>query len=126
MTGYLLDTAVFLRYLDAPDALSEGAKAVLADKNAPVYVSAASFFEIAVKKALKKARLPDNLPEIAQETGLTVLDLTPEDSWKTLRLPYHHTDPYDRLLLAQAASRGLTIVTFCPYFDAYSIPVLKA
>lgn len=89
-------------------------------------VSAASFFEIAVKKAMKKAKTPDNLPEIMAQTGLEVLDIRPEHTWKTLRLPYHHTDPYDRLLLAQAACHGLTIITSCPYFDAYGFPVIKA
>ena len=112
--------------MDRPEAFSEGFLAVLADKNAKIHVSAVSFFEIAVKKALKKARIPENLPDLLPDTGLEVLPLTPEDSWKTLRLPYHHTDPYDRLLLAQASARGLTIVTFCDYFDAYAVPVLKA
>lgn len=88
-------------------------------------VSAASFFEIAVKKAMKKVNTPDNLPDIVAKSGLEVLDLTPEHSWKTLRLPYHHTDPYDRLLLAQAAINGLTIITSCPYFDPYGLPLLK-
>jgi PIN domain nuclease of toxin-antitoxin system len=126
MSGYLLDTSVLLRYLDEPEGLSEGAKAVLGASEARILVSAASFFEIAVKKALKKARVPDNLPEIVAKTGLEILPIQPEHSWKTLRLPYHHTDPYDRLLLAQASCHGLTIITACPHFDAYNVPLLKA
>lgn len=126
MTGYLVDTAVFLRYLDAPDSLSEGAKAAFSDQEAQIWVSAASFFEIAVKKALKKLKVPDNLPEIAKNTDIRILPIAPEHSFKTLRLPYHHTDPYDRLLLAQAACEDLTIITACPHFDAYKVPLLKA
>lgn len=125
MSGYLLDTSVLLRYLDAPEGLSEGVLAVFNDKNARIYASAASFFEIAVKKAMKKAKIPDHLPEIVAQSGLEVLEIAPDHAWKTLRLPYHHTDPYDRLLLAQAACEGLTIITATPYFDPYGLPLLK-
>jgi PIN domain nuclease of toxin-antitoxin system len=125
MTGYLLDTSVLLRFLSDFDSLNDPTKAVFADNDARIMVSAASFFEIAVKKAMKKAKTPDNLPEMVAKSGLEVLDLTPEVTWKTLRLPYHHTDPYDRLLLAQAAINGLTIITSTPYFDAYGIPIIK-
>lgn len=126
MTGYLLDTGVFLRYLSAPEGLSSPVQAVLSDQNAQIWVSSASFFEIAVKKALKKAKVPDNLPEVVKNTGINVLPIQPEHSWKTLRLPYHHTDPYDRLLLAQALCEDLTLITACPHFDAYKVPLLKA
>jgi len=124
--SYLLDTSVLLRYLDAPEGLPEPVLSVFEDKNARIWASAASFFEIAVKKAMKKAKIPENLPEIVTLSGIPVLDIAPEHAWKTLRLPYHHTDPYDRLLLAQAACEGLTIITACPHLDAYGIPLLKA
>lgn len=122
---YLLDTAVFLTFLGNPEGLSARIKAIFDASEAKIMVSAASFFEIAVKKATKKAKVPENLPEIARLSGLDVLDITPEHTFKTLRLPYHHTDPYDRLILAQAACEGLTILTSTPYFDAYAIPVIK-
>ncbi len=125
MTAYLLDTSVLLRFLSDFDSLNDRVKALFDDPETRIMVSAASFFEIAVKKAMKKVNTPDNLPDIVAKSGLEVLDLTPEHSWKTLRLPYHHTDPYDRLLLAQAAINGLTIITSCPYFDPYGLPVLK-
>lgn len=123
--AYLLDTGVFLTFLSDPDAFSARIKGIFDDPEAKIIVSAASFFEIAVKKALKKAKVPENLPEIARLSGLDILDITPEHTFKTLRLPYHHTDPYDRLILAQAACEGLTILTTCDYFDAYAIPVIK-
>jgi PIN domain nuclease of toxin-antitoxin system len=124
--GYLLDTSVLLRYLDDPASLPDEVQEILADPGVRVVASAASFFEIAVKKALKKARVPDSLPDAVAAAGLEVLDLSAEHTWKTLRLPYHHTDPYDRLILAQAAINGLTIITATPYFDAYGFPVIKA
>lgn len=124
--GYLADTSVFLRYLAGDNGLSEGVKAVFEDKNALIYVSAASFFEIAVKKALKKARLPDDLPQTLEQKGFLPLPIQPHHAWKTLRLPYHHSDPYDRLLAAQAVCENLVLLTGCPYFDAYDIPVMRA
>lgn len=125
MSGYLLDTGVFLTFLDDPTRLSAQIQGILADPEAKIMVSAASFFEIAVKKAMKKAKVPENLPDMARLSGLDILDITADHSFKTLRLPYHHTDPYDRLILAQAACEGLTILTACPHLDAYAIPVLK-
>ncbi|NBX67306.1 MAG: type II toxin-antitoxin system VapC family toxin [Proteobacteria bacterium] len=112
MKGFLLDTRVFLQFLD-------GVMPVLKDKEPVLYVSAASFFEIAVKKALKKVRVPDNLDEIAVASGLRILPIMPDHALRTVRLPYHHTDPYDRLLIAQAKIEGLCLVTSNAVFQKY-------
>lgn len=119
MTGFLLDTAVFLRFLD-------GQMPVLEDKYPFFYVSSASFFEIAVKKALKKVRVPDNIDEIAVGSGLRILPIAPSHALRTVRLPYHHTDPYDRLLIAQAKIEGLRLITRNPVFRRYDIPVIDS
>lgn len=117
MTRFLLDTAVFLQFLDGkmPD---------LVDKEPVLYVSSASFFEIAVKKALKKVRVPENLDDIAVASGLRILPIQPDHALRTVRLPYHHTDPYDRLLIAQVKIESLTLLTRNPVFRRYDIPVI--
>lgn len=119
MTGFLLDTGVFLRFLD-------GKMPVLEAKDPVFYVSSASFFEIAVKKALKKVRVPENLDEIAVASGLRILPIQPNHALRTIRLPYHHTDPYDRLLIAQAKIEGFTALTDNPVFRKYDIPVIES
>lgn len=126
MNGYLLDTKAFLSVLDDISRLSEAVQAVLLRENTRFHVSAASFFEITVKKALKKIKIPDNLPEIATASGFDVLAITPEHAWKAGRLPFHHTDPYDRLLISQAKIEGLTLITHDPIFAQYNIPILQA
>lgn len=126
MTGYLLDTRVFLTVLDDISGLSTPLKAIFDDKEAVFYVSSASFFEIAVKKALKKVKIPDNLTEIAEASGLRVLPIQPDHALRTVRLPYHHTDPYDRLLIAQAKIEGLTLATRDAIFAKYDIPTVMA
>lgn len=126
MTGYLLDTRVFLTVLDDISGLSTPLKAIFDDKEAVFYVSSASFFEIAVKKALKKVKIPDNLTEIAEASGLRVLPIQPDHALRTVRLPYHHTNPYDRLLIAQAKIEGLTLATRDAIFAKYDIPTVMA
>lgn len=126
MNGYLLDTGVLLAFMDDPARLSAEARGILARPGARIMASAASFLEIAVKKALKKTRVPADLHEAVAASGLEILPILPEHAWKTVRLPYQNTDPYDRLLIAQALADGLTILTASPNFIGYGIPVIKA
>lgn len=126
MSSFLLDTRVFLTFLDDPSRLSPQVQAIFTQKGVKIAVSAVSFFEIAVKKALKKARVPDTLPEDATASGLAILPMTPEHAFKTVRLPYHHTDPYDRLLVAQAREEKMTLVTFNAVLQNYDVETLMA
>ncbi|MBU6235879.1 MAG: type II toxin-antitoxin system VapC family toxin [Alphaproteobacteria bacterium] len=119
MKRFLLDTKAFLAVLDGQIGLSDAFKGVFEAKDAVFYVSSMSFFEIAVKKALKKVRVPDNLADITKASGIQILPVLPEHALRTGRLPFHHTDPYDRMLIAQAKTEGMTLVSHNPIFKKY-------
>jgi PIN domain nuclease of toxin-antitoxin system len=90
-----------------------------------VYVSAASTWELAIKAALGRIELDmTRTVEAAEEAGFAELAVRIRHTSLVRRLPMHHRDPFDRILIAQAAAEGLTVVTRDPGFRAYGIPIL--
>jgi PIN domain nuclease of toxin-antitoxin system len=89
-------------------------------------VSVVSFAEVGIKAAIGKLRLPADLREHVLASGARILGLAPEHGLDLARLPLHHRDPFDRLLIAQARSEGLAIVTADPEFAPYDVPVIFA
>ena len=68
-------------------------------------VSAASMWEIAIKRSTGKLSAPDDLPDIVLNEGFTMLALDAQDAWRVRALPSHHRDPFDRLLIVQAQTQ---------------------
>lgn len=87
-------------------------------------VSAASLWEIAIKKALGKLETPDDLPARVQDLGFELLPIEPEHAWAVRELPHHHRDPFNRLLIAQARAERLVLLTADPAFEAYDVEVI--
>ncbi len=90
----------------------------------PAYVSAASIWEIAIKRASGKLDAPENLLDKVAEARFIELGISFEHAIRAGALPPHHGDPFDRMLVAQAQSEGLTIVTGDERVAAYDVPVL--
>ena len=122
----LLDTLAFLLALSEPDRLKPEARSAVADAGNRVFVSAASFWEIAAKGATGKINLQVGLRELAKVMPFEPLDVTLEDTIAMNQLPSIHHDPFDRMLLAQASRRHLTLVTADPQMLRYDVPVLVA
>lgn len=120
----LLDTHVLLWWL-AGAPLAPGAVERIADPSTLVAVSAASIWEAAIEQALGKLRVEGSLAAATVESGFEPLPVGFPHAEAAGALPPHHRDPFDRLLVAQAAAEGLTIVTRDPVFDAYDVPVLS-
>jgi PIN domain nuclease of toxin-antitoxin system len=121
----LLDTHVVLWWLvDAP-GLSADVKETL-DHEPDVYLSAATVWEIAIKHALGKLAGPDDLPEQVRDSGFRALPVADRHAIVAGRLPPHHRDPFDRMLVAQAQVEGLTLVTRDPDIQKYDVPLLYA
>ena len=120
----LLDTHVVLWWLADDPRLTPGMRRAIEDPATAVALSAVSTWEIAIKMALGKIDAPDDLAALIREAGFDELAVTVDDGWAAGRLPRHHDDPFDRMLIAQAARRGLVLVTADRRFADYDVTVL--
>jgi PIN domain nuclease of toxin-antitoxin system len=125
---YLLDTSVFLWSAGAPEKLNRQAAGLLASKASELYLSAASSWEIAIKFALGTLRLSsppsDFLPGAMRILALHSLDVTHFHALAAGELPRHHRDPFDRMLIAQARSESMVLLTADKAFANYDVETL--
>jgi len=123
----LLDTHVLLWALDDNRQLSQAARTAIIDGSNIVFVSAATAWEISIKKALGKLSYPQN--DYLEELRLhrfTPMAITTEHALAVEHLPQHHKDPFDRLLIAQAQLENLTLVTRDSKIRLYDVPIIEA
>jgi len=124
----LVDTCTFLWIACESPRLSKTAAAVFRDRNNERYLSAASAWEIAIKHAAGRLPLPERpdifVPGIREASGIAPLDLDEESALHAGRLPALHSDPFDRMLVAQAVVHGMTILTPDPAIEQYAVRVL--
>lgn len=123
MSRLLLDTHVLLWWLTDDAALSAPARDELAEPTNEPLVSAASVWEIAIKRSLGKLTAPDDLPDRIVEQGFLWLPVNAAHAWQVRNLPLHHRDPFDRLLVAQALTERLPIITTDARFHDYGVEV---
>jgi PIN domain nuclease of toxin-antitoxin system len=117
----LVDTNALLWWLtDDPD-LSATAREALAEPANDVLVSAASVWQIAIKRALGKLTVPDDLLSQIEAQGFGWLTVNAEHAWQVRDLPPHHRDPFDRLLVAQSLVEQMPIVSADPRLAAYGV-----
>ncbi|MDQ0795930.1 type II toxin-antitoxin system VapC family toxin [Streptomyces sp. B1I3] len=121
----LLDTHVVLWWLNASDDLSDELRELLRTE-AEAYVSAATPWEIAIKQNLGKLEGAADLAERARDMQFRRCPITAEHGVRAGRLPPLHRDPFDRILVAQAQTEGLTVVTRDKWIPQYDVPVLHA
>jgi PIN domain nuclease of toxin-antitoxin system len=121
----LLDTHVWLWWQADDRRLSKNARVAIAGA-AEVYVSAASAWEMAIKRALGKLDAPEDVAGAVEAGGFSELPVHFRHIAALGTLPAHHRDPFDRLLLAQAHVDGLTFVTADPALPPYGITHLWA
>jgi len=118
----LLDTHVFLWWVGEPSRLPGEVTAAIADPGTLVYVSAASAWEISIKRGLKQLDLRDEeFLYGMRESGFTDLPVTAAHGLAAGSLPPHHRDPFDRMLIAQATTEGMRLVTHDRAIAAYDV-----
>ena len=121
----LLDTHAFLWFVWDDAHLSQTAKDTITDPNNRKLVSVASVWEIAIKVSLQKLDLGMPYQQFMQSqlaiNLFEILSLTLEHGAEVSRLPFHHRDPFDRLMIAQSMCEQIPIVGADPAFDAYPI-----
>lgn len=122
----LLDTHALLWWLADDPSLGEEARAVIADPGVEVLVSAATIWEIAVKRALGKLDAPADLVAAIAESGFAEAAVTGADGERAGGLEPHHRDPFDRMLVAQAVRLDAWIVTRDPVFERYGARIVAA
>ncbi len=120
----LLDTHALLAFLSGDYELSSGAQTAIEKPGASVVGSAVNIWEIAIKRSIGKLDAPGDLIERADKVGAELLPITPRHALATGELPFHHRDPFDRLLIAQAQLEGCAIVTGDRAFPPYDVPVV--
>ena len=126
MKRLLLDTHTFLWWLSGHRSLGSRAETLISDPENVVYVSAASIWEIAIKKGLGKLQAPAGFDEIVETEGFEQLPVDLFHAEQAGALPAHHRDPFDRMLVAQAQAEGLTILSGDREISLYGVRVLDA
>ena len=122
----LLDSHVFVWWALTPERLESTALTAIENAANEVYFSVASAWELAIKAAMKRVELPTGIEGALDERGVEKLGISFSHAAHAGNLPRHHRDPFDRMLIAQAQSEGLTLVTRDQAFSAYEVPILKA
>lgn len=122
----LLDTHAYLWWLAADPQLATEAQNAIADPISDVYVSAATIWEASMKTAAGRLDVKGDLVEHVRSNNFAPLSITIEHASAAAKLPAHHKDPFDRMLVAQARAEGLVLVTRDAALAAYDVPVLLA
>lgn len=108
---YLLDTHLLLWWLADDPKLSRPARDIIGKGSHGVYVSAATAWEISIKRSIGKLKAPDDLENALSTNHFQALPITLHHALIAGHLPRHHEDPFDRMLVAQAQFEGLTLLT---------------
>lgn len=120
----LADSSALIWSLDEPKQLSPRAREVLQDRGNLIWFSTASVWEIEIKRAVKKLDLSSDWRDRTLEFGFTELCITSVDATAGAHLPWHHRDPFDRMILAQALAHDLTVITRDTFLATYGVRVI--
>ena len=124
---YLIDTHILIWRISSSPLLSSKAIAEIDDTENTIVISKASLWEIAIKVSLKKLEIGiqfSELEEYLQKKDILVLDFTYQELDQLITLPQYHRDPFDRLIISQAITNNLTIITDDKKFSLYPVQLL--
>ena len=126
----LLDTQCWLWWFAQPEKLSETVVEHIADEANELWFSVASVWEMGIKTALGKLPLPEPISQYVStrmtQLGATSLNITATHALRVAALPLHHRDPFDRMLIAQAQTEAMTLVSADSAFSQYEVSLLWA
>jgi PIN domain nuclease of toxin-antitoxin system len=120
----LLDTHVFVWWDDENPALSRELRDAIADPVNEIYVSAASVWEIAIKRRRGKIAFTRGIKETVLRNGFRDLPITPDHAEHAGGLPPHHHDPFDRMLIAQTVLESMALGTQDEMMRPYGVPTI--
>nr|VFJ60407.1 MAG: PIN domain nuclease, a component of toxin-antitoxin system (PIN domain) [Candidatus Kentron sp. DK] len=121
---FLLDTHIFLWFIDANPKLSSSARQLIEDPVNERLLSVASLWEMSIKASIGKLRLALTFPEMVENhvdgNAIELLHVGPEHPETVRTLPFHHKDPFDRLIIAQSQSENIPVLSQDEIFDEYA------
>lgn len=121
----LIDTHALIWYYQTDPRMSPTGRASIEDPANSVLVSAASHWEAAIKISTGKLKLAEPFPDFVQhaitDNGFAILPIEPRHTAELIALPYHHRDPFDRVIVAQAIVEQMPIISVDPILDSYPI-----
>ena len=121
----LLDTSAFLWFVEGSGRLSDTARNHIEDSSHELLLSIATLWEMAIKISLGKLDVSPPLPEFVQKhlalSAIGLLNIGAEHTYALARLPFHHRDPFDRMLAVQCLNDGLTLISPDTAFEAYGV-----
>ena len=123
----LLDTHAFIWFLNGDNQLPVSIKNLITDTSNKCFLSITSIWEIAIKSSLNKLELQGDFNQIAGfliDNDIEVMPITFEHIQRLLQLGFHHRDPFDRIIIAQAFTENLTVATKDTVFHAYGVDVI--
>ncbi len=119
---FLIDTHILIWFLEGNELLAKNNREMIASSRNEIFVSIASLWEMAIKISVGKLTISkpfvDVIKQIAEE-NLEILSISPGHTLQVSTLPFHHRDPFDRIIIARAQVEDLTIISDDPEFDAY-------
>ena len=120
----IVDTHIFLWALSEPRKISKNKRSVLEDLSNTIYVSSISIAELMIKTSIGKLKIDFNPAALALESGFLLLDFNADAALLLKEMPFHHRDPFDRMLIAQSLTNGYPIMTEDPKISMYECRVL--
>lgn len=126
----LLDTQCWLWWFAQPEKLSETVIEQITDEANEIWFSVASVWELGIKVSIGKLPLPEKIDDYIStrmtQLGARSLEITAAHAFQVAALPLHHRDPFDRMLIAQAQSEEMTLVSADSIFNQYEVSLLWA
>lgn len=120
----LVDTHVFIWALSAPERLASPKQAALESRANTIYLSSISVAEIMIKASLDRLRFDHDPIACAEQLGFELLDFSATDALLLKELPFHHRDPFDRMLIAQSLARNTKLMSDDQRFRHYGCGLL--
>ena len=115
----IIDTHIFLWALSEPEKIGTIHRAALETRSNRIYVSSISIVEIMIKASIGKLLINFDPVDMAEQSGFELLDFNAQDAFALKSLPFHHKDPFDRMIISQSINRKYPIMTQDTKFQMY-------
>ena len=120
----IIDTHIFLWAISQPHKLSTQKIRELETLSNTIYVSSITITELMIKSSIGKLQIDFDLISIAKDSGFEMLDFSASDALALKKMPFHHKDPFDRMLISQAINRKFHLMSDDGHFSAYGCKLI--